>query len=140
MVDERTVVEVVYGGGNVARKNDQRSEKWGPRLSSMAQTTREPSPRSKEKRHGGAPAGERERTRRNQSGSVTRSRGEERGPTRTTATHCPTHRHRRCSCFYLSIQETYRDAFSLHSLICRFVRRLDRFETLDTQLHSLVNI
>lgn len=100
----------------------------------MAQTTREPSSRRKEKRRG-APAGERERTRRNQSGSVTRSRGEERGPTRTTATHCPTHRHRRCSCFYLSIQETYPDAFSLHSLICRFVRRLDRSETLDTQLH-----
>ena len=30
VVDERTVVEVVYGGGNVARKNDQRSKKWGP--------------------------------------------------------------------------------------------------------------
>lgn len=34
---------------------------------------------------------EREGTRRNQSGSVARSRGEERGPACRTATHCPTH-------------------------------------------------
>lgn len=37
----------------------------------------------------------RDRARRNRSGPVTRLRGEERGPTRTTATHCPTHRDRR---------------------------------------------
>lgn len=131
VVEERTVVEVVYGGGSVVRKTDRRSEKWGPCL----RRHKRPSIiGEREKRQ--TPAGEREQTRRNQSGPVTRSRGEERGPTRTTATHCPTHQDRRCSCFYLSIQETYRDTFNLHSLICLSIRRPDRSKRLDTGLHS----
>lgn len=61
----------------------------------------------------------RDRTRRNRSGPVTRSRGEERGPPRTTATHCPTHRDRRRSCLYLSIQETRRDPRSASTPLIR---------------------
>lgn len=85
--------------------------------------------RKREVERGENHRGERQRegTRRNQSGSVARSRGEERGPTCRTATHCPTHlpvvlgRSRFC----LSIQETFHDTMKMR---CDPTRRL--FATL----------
>lgn len=79
-----------------------------------------------EGREGENHRGERQRegTRRNQSGSVARSRGEERGPTCRTATHCPTHPPAALgrSRFCLPIQETLRDI--IVKMRCDPTRRL----------------
>lgn len=100
------MVEVVYGGGNVRWKPGSVKKGGGPFHGQK--------PSNASRGSGGENyRGERQRegTRRNQSGSVARSRGEERGPTCRTATHCPTHPPAALgrSRFCLPIQETLRD-------------------------------